>query len=153
MRQIKDGDLVRVSLKNGTQLAESKRTPGGYRGSQLSKSNGRLDGQAEFFPVDEDNSYISYPKNDMRSEFEYEIKRILCQLIVDCATDTYHYIRSPEFKSWCHNTAFPTIKAVWGGLKSDKTRAEQIIGSCICEEAHIPIKSNNIIALPAKMIG
>ena len=152
MTRVKNGDLVEVSLKENTHLAESKNTRNAFRGTSLDDGNNQLAGQAELIPVNENDLFDrmeSYRLVDRRYE-----KPSLCEklnhdvfypAIRDFAWTIYDELVCPAANYFWYEKALPKIKSIWYGLKCEKTKAEQIV-----EAKKVSMPSNVIIFTPKK---
>jgi hypothetical protein len=122
------GDLYRPIIKEGTHLAPSKKTPGAYRGTQLSDANNQVDGQTEWIKVDEikyEYSNSPYEYEDQREAVELtEEQRKMAALIGEAIAAGTLWVLSevvaPHVKKWWQEKAAPGIKKAWQGISEKK---------------------------------
>jgi len=139
-----DGDLYRPIIKEGTHLAQSKKTPGAFRGTQLSDTNNQVDGQTEWVKVekdDYDDGYSCYNYENEREPVELtEEQREMAAMIGEAAAAAIIALlttAAPHIKNWWQEKAAPSVKKAWQGLhgkknvkallKKDQTHATEIM--------------------------
>jgi hypothetical protein len=121
------GDSYKPIIKEGTHLAPSKKTPGAFRGTQLSNANNQVDGQTEWVKVEEDEydyrySPRAYEDSCEKVELTKE-QRELADMIGDVAAAAIIALLAavaPHIKNWWQETAVPSIKRTWQDITGKK---------------------------------
>ncbi len=119
-------DLYRPIIKEGTHLAPSKKTPGAYRGTQLSDANNQVDGQTEWVKVEEseyDYSYDSpydYEESSEAVELTEEQREMAAIIGAAAAIIALVAAAAPRVKNWWQAKVAPSIKKTWQGISRKK---------------------------------
>lgn len=127
------GDLYRPIIKEGTHLAPSRKTPGAYRGTQLSDANNQINGQTEWVKVEEsdyDYNYdSSYGYEGSREGVELtEEQREMAAMIGEAAATAIIALvaaAAPHVKNWWQENVALSIKKTWQGIPGKRKTISQ----------------------------
>ena len=112
--------LYRAIIPEGTHLARSNNTEGAFRGAVLDDETNQVSGQAELVEVDRDEDDESNESPDLSTAVA-----MLAVAGVSIAGTIFVSAHAPKKKTWCRDTAYPSLKARLGSLLTQKTQEEQ----------------------------
>lgn len=142
-------DLYRPIIKEGTHLAPSKKTPGAFRGAQLSDANNQIDGQTEWVKVKEDDYDYGYPPYDYENEPEpaelTEEQREMAAMMGEAAAAAIIALAAtaaPHIKNWWQEKVAPSIKKTWQGISGKKNAKGLSKKHTTCDTEILSVRSS-----------